>query len=81
MEINDVIKGRIKKIHLELIDANAELQKSAMKLNLESLLTGETPEDRTRIGLVRDISDHYIRIGSLMRRLCDIVEPFMEEPS
>jgi len=72
---------RIQVLRFEMIDVLAEIQKAAAKT---AVLRGSDDgdvdtRDRAQLALARDASDHYIRMGSLLRRMCDLVEPFLDE--
>lgn len=79
-ELPDNVKTRLKDVHLQLVDVMCEIQKSATKVDVHCLFeNGAGEDDRKKVGLVRDLSDSYIRMGSLLRRICDLIEPYTEE--
>lgn len=83
MEIDETILGRIKTIQLQLADVTSDINKNSKKIqihNVFDLNNLEITDDTCKcLGLLRDTSDLHIQTGSLIRRLCDLMEPLIEE--
>jgi len=77
-EMPPEIEARFRKIVLEMIGTMSEVNVAMAKLQFLDMFN---PDKLTKeeAGIMRDTSDSMIRSGSLLRRICDLTEPFLDD--
>lgn len=71
------ISQRLKTLNLQLVDSIAEANAASQKLNVHCIFGDNF--NKPQATLMRETSDSFIRTGSILRRMCDLMEPFLDE--